>query len=136
MERGSDKHGRRLDEAIKHETEGMMRSGHETHAEEWKSSEPSGEDQPDVDRAPNATMAGGTPDGMTATDVEQRSELARHLHRSVFPAVREVLIDDAIGSDTPAHVVDLLRQLPAGREYANVGDVWASLGGGMEEHRS
>jgi hypothetical protein len=40
MERGSNKHGPRLDDELKHETEGLVRSGHPTHAEEWKEPEP------------------------------------------------------------------------------------------------
>lgn len=70
MERGSDKHARRLDEALKGETAGLVSSGHDTHAEEWKSSEPSGEDQPAVSRSPNAVLTGGTPEGMTEADVQ------------------------------------------------------------------
>ena len=36
MERGSSKHGPRLDDEQKHETEGLVRGGGSTHAEEWK----------------------------------------------------------------------------------------------------
>ena len=63
MERGSDKHSPRMDDALHAETEGLVRGGHDTHAEEWKQAEPSGEDQPDVDLAPDATLGGGVPDG-------------------------------------------------------------------------
>ena len=42
MERGSTKHGAQLDEALKHETDGMVSGGRSTHAEEWKSAEPAG----------------------------------------------------------------------------------------------
>jgi hypothetical protein len=69
MERGSDKHSARMDDALQHETEGLIRSGHDNRAD-WNSPEPSGEDQPDVDRAPNGTLAGGVPDGMTESDSE------------------------------------------------------------------
>src|SRR4051812_41088385 len=109
MERGSDKVSTRLDDELKHETQGMMRSGRDTHAEEWSSPEPSGEDQPDVDRVPDGTLTGGTPVGMDEDDVEGRYELARHLHRSVFPAVREVLIDDVMKNDAPTQIVDLVK---------------------------
>jgi hypothetical protein len=120
---------------MKHQTEGMVRAGRATRAEEWRDPEPSGEDEPDVDRAPDGTLTGGTPDGMTATDVELRSELASYLDRSTFPAVRTQLVDDALGNHAPDRVMDELRRLPDGREYANVNDVWAALGGGTEEHR-
>jgi hypothetical protein len=135
MEQGADKHSARLDDEMKHQTEGMVRAGRATRAEEWRDPEPSGEDEPDVDRAPDGTLTGGTPDGMTATDVELRSELASYLDRSTFPAVRTQLVDDALGNHAPDRVMDELRRLPDGREYANVNDVWAALGGGTEEHR-
>ncbi len=135
MERGSDKHGRRLDEALKGETAGMVRAGRDTHAEEWKSAEPSGEDQPDVDRAPNGTLTGGVPSGMTADDVEGRTELATYVHRSVFPCNRDGLLDDAVGNSAPDRVLEELRRLPAAGEYANVNEVWIALGHGVESQR-
>jgi hypothetical protein len=56
-----------------------------------ESAEPSGEDEPDVDLGPNATVVGGTPDGMAPDDVEGRSELASYLGKDLYPAVREQL---------------------------------------------
>lgn len=135
MERGSDQHNQRLDDAMKSETQGMMKSGRDTHAEEWKSAEPSGEDQPDVDLAPNGTLAGGVPDGMSGDDVEGRSELATYLHRSTFPAAGTALEQAAREADAPDAVLEELRGLPAGGEYANVGEVWQALHGGHEAHR-
>ena len=40
MERGSTKHGPLLDDELKHEVEGMDRSGHSTRAEQWREVEP------------------------------------------------------------------------------------------------
>lgn len=136
MERGSDKHGRRLDEALKGETAGMMRAGRDTHAEEWKSAEPSGEDEPDVDRAPNGTLTGGVPAGMTVDDVEGRAELASYLDRSVLPCDRDGLVADATGNSAPDRVLDELRSLPAGVEYATVSEVWVALGHAVESRRA
>jgi hypothetical protein len=79
VERGSDKHSPLRADQLKHETEGLVRSGHTTHAEEWKDPEPSGDDQHDADRAPDSTLHGGTPAGMTDDDVEGRAELATYL---------------------------------------------------------
>jgi hypothetical protein len=137
MERGSDKHGFRLDDQLKHEVTGLVQGGHDTHAEEWKSPEPSGEDQPDVDRAPDTTLTGGVPDGMDGDDVEARSQLATHLPISVFPGVREQLLEYVIDNGAPDAVVAQVRELPAGREFVNVGDVWRALHGGehVEQHR-
>lgn len=135
MERGSDKHGARMDDALEHEVHGTITAGHDTHAEEWKSAEPSGEDQPDVDRDPEGTMTGGVPEGMDESDVEGRSELATYLHRSSFPAVREMLIDEAVRNEAPDRVVAEVTRLPAGREFTHVGDVWQALGHHEEAHR-
>lgn len=97
--------------------------------------EPSGEDEPDVDRVPNATLVGGTPEGMDADDIEGRSELASYLGKDLYPAVREQLIGRAIDENAPASVVDRLRGLPSGRTFANVSEVWMTLGGGVERQR-
>ena len=135
VERGSDKHGPRQDEQLKHETEGLVRSGHGTHAEEWKDPEPAGEDQPDADRAPDSTMPGGTPDGMDAEDVEGRSEIASYLGKDSYPMVREQVINLAIDRQAPTRIVDLCRQLPSGREFHNVNEIWAAVGGHVEGDR-
>ena len=127
MERGSDKHGPMLDEALKHETEGLVRSGHTTHAEEWKDPEPAGEDQPG-----ETAFVGGTPEGVDADDIEGRSELARYLNPSCFPAVSAVLLEAAATNGAPEAVLNQLRALPSGREFVNVAEVWQSLGGGIE----
>lgn len=136
MERGSDKHGPRMDDALQSEVAGMLRAGHQTHAEEWKLAEPSGEDQPDVDRVPDGTRAGGVPEGMTAEDVETRSELATYLRLSAFPGDAAALREEAAANEAPVRVVDLLGALPEGPEYANVGEVWVAVGGGVEAHRA
>lgn len=134
MQRGSDKHSRRVDDALQSETESIVRTGREGR-EEWKSAEPSGEDEPDVDRVPNATLVGGTPEGMDADDIEGRSELASYLGKDLYPAVREQLIGRAIDENAPASVVDRLRGLPSGRTFANLSEVWMTLGGGVERQR-
>ncbi len=134
MERGSDKHSARMDDALEHEVEGMLRAGRDTHAEEWKSAEPSGEDQPDVDRAPDTTLHGAVPDGMTGDDVEERSRLAAYLGKEVWPATGEQLVEVARNRAAPDVVLDRLRQLPPGRSYVNLQDAWGALGGGIEEH--
>lgn len=136
MDRGSDKHGPRLDEAMAGETEGLVRSGHQTHAEPDRQAEPSGEDQPDVDLDPAGTLTGGTPDGMTSDDVEGRSELATYLPRSIFPALGQTLLEAAVANEAPDQVLDLLRGLPTGREYVTLEEAWEATGGGHETHRN
>ena len=135
MERGSDKHSARMDDALTHEVEGLLRAGHDTHAEEWKSAEPSGEDQPEVDLSGDGDLHGGVPDGMTESDVEERSRLAAYLGKEVWPATGEQLVEVARGRQAPDVVLDRLAQLPPGRVYDNLQDAWAQLGGGTEAHR-
>lgn len=134
MERGSDKHSPRMDEAMSAEVEGLVRSGHDSRAE-WKSPEPAGEDQPDVDLMPAGTFVGGVPDGMTEQDVDRRSEIASHLGRS-WPATSAQLLEVASGNAAPDRVLDSLRGLPAGRSYGNLQEVWGDVSGGhTEQHR-
>ncbi|MEY9214164.1 hypothetical protein NI17_021145 [Thermobifida halotolerans] len=51
-ERGSDKHGPRIDEDLKEEIDGVLKSGGPTRAEEWREPEPVVDDQgiPATDR--------------------------------------------------------------------------------------
>ena len=135
MQRASDKHSPRLDDAMSKETAANVSSVGESHVEEWRQAEPSGEDEPLTGQDPTGLRHGGVPDGMTEQDVEERSELAAHLNRSTFPAVREVLIQEAMDQQAPVRLVDGLRRLPSGREFRNVGDVWSALGRGEESHR-
>lgn len=134
MERGSDKHSARMDDALAHDVDGLVRSGHDSR-EDWNSPEPSGEDQPDVDLVPNGTLAGGVPDGMTEADVERRSELASYLGR-LWPAARDELVRVATENAAPDTVVAQLQALPAGQQFATLQEVWSTLSGGhVESHR-
>jgi len=136
MERGNNKHSARVDEEMQHEVQGMMRAERPTRAEEWKEAEPAGEDQPDpgafgtpADRQP------ATPPGMTAADVQLRSELAAALTRAAFPNDESGLLGHLIDGDAPDRLRALVRQLPTGRVYQNVGEVAEALGVHREEHR-
>lgn len=122
------------DDRLKAATEGMMRANRSTHAQEWKDPEPSGEDQPDVDLQPHGTLAGGMPEGMNASDVEDRSQLATYLGR-VYPADRDGLIEAARRNSAPDRFLNELGTLPEGRTFENVQEVWAELGHGVEEQR-
>ncbi|MCW2613052.1 MAG: uncharacterized protein JWN08_46 [Frankiales bacterium] len=134
MQRGSDKHGFRLDDAMAAEVDGLVRAGHDSRAD-WNSPEPSGEDQPDVDLVPDGTLTGGVPEGMSADDVERRSELASYLDRS-WPATVAEIVAAAEAHSAPDAVLATLRALPAGRVYDNLQDLWSALSGGhVEQHR-
>jgi hypothetical protein len=124
MERGNSKVSPRVDEQLQHETQGLVRGGHDTHAEEWKTSEPSGEDQPDVSRDPESH-----------TELDARSELASYLNPGEYPAIGSELVTQAIDNQAPDRIIDRLRTLPADRRFENLQEIWTALGGQVREQR-
>ncbi|MGW0803540.1 DUF2795 domain-containing protein [Nonomuraea sp. NPDC002799] len=134
MERGSDKHNPRLDDQQKHETEGLIRGGGTTHAEEWKDPEgmPAAGEGPAQSYSPGHEP--GTASGITAQGVDIRSNLAKWLSDAQWPARRSGLIHHAERADAPDPIVDLVRSLPEGR-YSNVAEVAEALGLGVEKRR-
>lgn len=136
MERGSDKHSARLDDQLEKEVRGYMTAERPTRAEEWKETEPVGEDQADPGvRTETADRQPGTPDGMTPETVELRSQLAAALPRTLFPADESALLGHLVDDNAPDRLRQLVRQLPSGRLYENIGEVAEVLGLGHEEHR-
>ncbi|MEE1941183.1 DUF2795 domain-containing protein [Streptomyces sp. TRM 70361] len=135
---GKNKTGSVRDDELKQEMEGELRAGRSTRMEEEHELQPSGEDQPDVDRAPNTTLTGGTPPGMNQNDVEVRSELARHLGKEIYPADRDTILETLRQNNAPDRLVDLAGRLPAGQEFQNVQDIVQVLGLGVEDvtHRT
>ncbi len=131
MQRGSDKHSARMDDAMSHDVDGLIRSGHDSRGD-WNSPEPSGEDQPDVDLVPDGTLAGGTPEGMSERDVERRSEIASYLGR-VWPATAAQLVAVALENEAPDTVLQPLQMLPGELELENLQDLWSTLSGGHVE---
>ena len=133
MERGSDKHGPRVDDELDRETRSLQQGAPvESRVEEHREQEGPGEDQP----TPDARLSGGraTAASLDLDDAEARADIARFLTPSAFPADREALLADAEGNHAPATVVERLQALPAGRAYENVQDIWGALGGTVE-HR-
>jgi hypothetical protein len=135
MERGSNKHSPRLDNQLDHEVEGMVRAGRSTHAEEWADPEPPGDDQPEVDRAPDEDLMGAVPEGITPEEVALRSEVAAALRRADFPAGRDELLERAVERYAAPRVLEELRRLPGDQVFSNIGEMWVALGHGREEHR-
>ena len=130
MERGSDKHSPRVDEELDHETRSLQQGGPlESRVEEFREQEGPGEDQPTPEPHLSEATASLDPD-----DAEARSEIARYLDPSAFPADRDGLLDDAEANNAPEVVLERLQALPAGRTYERLPDVWAALGG-TAEHR-
>ena len=136
MERGSDKHAARLDEQLEHDVRSMLQGAPvESRASEAREQEGAGED----DVSPDARLTGDR--GLTDEDVslrddeiEERSDLARHLEGSVFPATRDALVASARRMHAPEGLVDRLSQLPD-RTYSHTESVWEALGGRKEPRR-
>jgi hypothetical protein len=65
---------------------------------------------------------------MRTADIDRRSDVARYLPRSDFPADRDTLVGDLERIGAPDDVTDAIRRLPAGRKFATVGDLGSALG--------
>lgn len=113
----SDKHGPRLADDLTKDT----RAGHEELRET----------EPDVRRVDLTIEDDGILDDNEAS---QRSELARFLQPSAFPARSGDLLRIAEEAFATDEVLALLRGLPDGR-YENVQEVWAAAGGTVETKR-
>ena len=119
-QRDSDKHGPRVDDELKQRAAGFTQGAPaDPRVQEWHATEPPGDDQPDA--APGLGEA------------EERSELARWLRPSVFPATREELLDEAAQARAPDRISGILSGLPGDVRYANVAEAWQALGGHREQ---
>jgi Protein of unknown function (DUF2795) len=134
VERGSDKHGPHLDEAMKREVEPIIRAGRARNVDDWNP-ETSADDQPEAGAAPGTTLVGGTPPGMTPEDVAARAELASYLGKSVYPAARDDLLVVLAERSAPDRLVQLVAGLPADERFTNVNDLAGALGLGVERKR-
>ena len=131
MERGSDKHSPRVDEELDHETRSLQQGAPiESRVEEFREQEGPGEDQP----TPEPRLSEDQTCSLDLDDAEARSDIARYLDPSAFPADREGLVANAEANNAPEAVLERLQALPAGRTYEAMPDVWAALGGTVE-HR-
>jgi Protein of unknown function (DUF2795) len=130
LERGSDKHGPRVDEALEHDVRPLEQGAPvEPRVEEFREQEPAADGEPEVD----AVRAGGrTEAAMDPAEVHARSELARSISPSVFPARREALLDSARQNQAGQPVLDRLARLPEDQTFENVQAVWLALGGSVE----
>jgi hypothetical protein len=136
MDRGSSKHGPRLDEEMAHEVRGIVQGGTDPRVEEFHDPEPSGEDQPSASYIPGGSVTGGAPPGMTYDEVEQRSNFGRFIPMASLPGDRDRLIAGARQLNAPDEVIAQLEALPPGQEFQTVNQIWAALGHHNEERRT
>ncbi|PAZ17732.1 hypothetical protein CLM62_00755 [Streptomyces sp. SA15] len=114
MQRGSDRLSRHRDDEMKHELQGLLRSGHPTRTEEWHDPEPTADDDPEIAGGPVAPGSSG------ASLEVVRLELARMLGRSAFPAPAADLARALRRKNAPDALVEALERLPRKERYANV----------------
>ena len=119
-EQVSGTHGPVRDDAIKRQDREEI---HEL-AEEWPEPEDAGEEaDPDATWAPEGRFA-----GQEWEAIELRSDLARHLDRTAFPATRQRLLEILTAQFAEQRLLDLVSSLPEGGNYATVGELSRALG--------
>ncbi|WP_432987753.1 DUF2795 domain-containing protein [Dactylosporangium sp. CA-233914] len=112
MQRGNTKHGVALDDRLQREAELEARQ---------------------VDPEGEGTRTFGAPVGMTADEVEGRSNLGRYIPMASLPGDRDDLIAGATEFNAPDEVLDALERLPEDTQFETVNQVWAALGGRNED---
>lgn len=134
-EQRSDKHAPWQDDELKDVTRGEVLGGYPSHTEDWRGQQHSGQDTPEIERAPAAPLPGGVPAGMSAGDVELRSHIAQYIPMTAYPARRGELLGALRRANAPDALRERLRRLPADRRYHNVREVAQSLGIPVEHGR-
>jgi hypothetical protein len=130
-EQVSAKHGPAEDDLIKRQdrTEIIGRG------EEWPDLQESDEWPDQGIWAPEARFE-GSPDGPDFQAIELRSELARHVDRTMFPATREQLLRTLMDRQAEQPVLDLASALPPRTTVDSVGDLIRAVGIAVEKRRA
>lgn len=132
MPRDSAKHGPHTDEELKRETEGMIRGGGPAHAEEWRQPEPADTPRGSAQMPPG--RRGGAP-GMTAREVEWRSEIAQVLAPLQYPTDRGRILTFLERNHAPDNMIVAMTGLPKDRQFHNVGEIARAIGIHTEQRR-
>jgi hypothetical protein len=131
-EQVSGTHGPREDDALKREVRSELQANRATRAEEWLEPEPPGEDEPEATWALEG-RPGGTPPGEDWETIELRSDLARHLDRTAFPASRAHLLETLAAHQAEQRLLDLVSSLPESATFASLGELLRALGLPIEQ---
>lgn len=116
MDRGSSKHGARIDDQMADEVRGIVQGVSGGRVEEFREAEPSGEDQPEVS---------GVLEEFEDRDL---SRFGRYIGLSAFPGDRAKLRHSAENLDAPDDVLADLDSLPDDQMFRNVVEIWHALG--------
>jgi hypothetical protein len=76
---------------------------------------------------------GGTPPGEDWETIELRSDLARHLDRTAFPATRAHLLETLAAHQAEQRLLDLVSSLPDSASFATMGELLRALGFPIEQ---
>lgn len=129
MERGSSKHSRHLDEAMDREVRAHTTGGPAgSRTGEWRDPEAVDDEQPDASWLPEGPRPDGAPAPLTGQELAARSRLGQLIPRSVLPADRRALLRVVDRNQAPPELLARLEQLPAGRTFATVYEIWEALG--------
>ncbi|HET9075765.1 MAG TPA: DUF2795 domain-containing protein [Acidimicrobiales bacterium] len=123
-QRRSDKHNPRIDAELDHDTAAVTHGAPVTS----RSREDLRQEDPGEVYAADAALEPGVPPGMTADDVQLRSEIAVSLRPAVFPARRAQLVQAARDERASQGLIAALGQLPEDRVYRVVEEVIEALG--------
>ncbi len=126
-EQVSAKHGPVEDDAIKRQD----RSELQARGDEWPDRE-SAESEGGAVWAPEGRFAGPRPlEDWQA--IELRSDLARRLNRTAFPATRSHLLEVLDQQESGQRLIDLVSSLPDEARFGNLGELLRGLGLPVEE---
>jgi hypothetical protein len=114
----SDKHSARMDDDLQKDTRGGQDAREHLRADDAR---------PDVVQELEGVL--------DDADAARRSELARSIEPSVFPARPAELEASATASFATEGIIRALQALPD-RVYENVQDVWSTMGGPIEQKRA
>jgi hypothetical protein len=129
-EQGSGTHSPLRDEAIKPQDEAEARQ----YAGEWPEPEEEPEDETEREAiwAPAARLA-ESPAAENWTAVELRSDLARHLDRTVWPVSRDRLLEILTERNAGDGLLELAASLPERQRYESLRELLLALGLEPEE---
>ena len=127
-EQVSGTHGFREDDAIKRQDRDELQE----HGDEWPEPESGEDEQQDETWAPEGRLA-GAPQGEDWRGIELRSELARHLSRSSFPATAAQLTQTLTARQAEQRLLDLMAPVPADATFASLAELLRALDLPVEE---
>lgn len=127
-DRGSDKHGPRIDEELAEAARPMEQGGpSDARAEEDRQQEA----PDDFDPVPDSRVgraAEGSPVPEIADDPkEAKREIAASLEPSIFPASRAEVLESAETNHAREPVIRALAALPPGETWGGIEDLWRAL---------